>query len=143
MEDNLKKLVEKIEQIIPYVIATISRNNSEIVQDFPKCWWGIHGGRAHQSKIFLEGLLKLAQEIRYEVIDEWERQEKILHGTKEVLLEAHKIIKAMDKWNTDVEKMLGKAPNTGFERAGDILAQIDKVLKSIVKETEDKNEKQS
>lgn len=48
---------------------------------------------------------------------------------EEALLEADKIIRAMDRWNEDVEKIIGKVPNTGFERAKDVLGIIEEALK--------------
>ncbi len=55
-------------------------------------------------------------------------------GLREVLEKARVLIVNMDKWNTDVEKIIGKVPNTGFERAGDLIAEIDAALRQSAKE---------
>ena len=49
-------------------------------------------------------------------------------GLREALEKARGMIVAMDKWNTDVQTIIGKVPATGFERSGDILAEIDAAL---------------
>ena len=52
----------------------------------------------------------------------------IPEGLRAVLEKARVLIVNMDKWNTDVEKIVGRVPNTGFERAGDLVAEIDAAL---------------
>jgi Lar family restriction alleviation protein len=47
---------------------------------------------------------------------------------REALEKARTLIVAMDDWNKAVEKTIGKVPNTGFERAGYILADIRAAL---------------
>lgn len=72
-ETPLDYLISRIENIIPYVVATISYGNSKTFDGVPvgdysssdsKDWMLIHKGRAHQSTKQLEHLLKLAQEMK-------------------------------------------------------------------------------
>ena len=48
----------------------------------------------------------------------------------ELLKEARDLIAALDQWNKDVEAIIGRIPNTGFQGAGDLLRQIDAALEA-------------
>lgn len=49
-------------------------------------------------------------------------------NARELLKEAREIIAALAKWNKDVEAIIGKVPNTGFQNASDTLAKLDAYL---------------
>ena len=71
-EKKLVKLIERIENIVPYVVPTISPNNSFKVgkligahdPDDTAGWMAIHRGRAGSSVQQLESLLRLAKEYK-------------------------------------------------------------------------------
>ena len=46
----------------------------------------------------------------------------------ELLKEARELIVNMVQWNKDVEAIIGRVPNTGFQGASDLLARIDVAL---------------
>lgn len=63
--EDLKKLIEKIETIVPYVTATIDpRGGNTFHSEKRSEWIEVHGGRAGSSTNQLEHLLKLAREMK-------------------------------------------------------------------------------
>lgn len=56
--DELRKVAEAVRIVVPYVTATIARNNS-FKTEHPD-WIAIHGGRASSSEMQLESLLRAA-----------------------------------------------------------------------------------
>ena len=60
--NDLERLISQIECVVPYVTATIANGNTFPGSD-PE-WIEVHKGRAFSSNNQLEGLLKLAQEIK-------------------------------------------------------------------------------
>ena len=67
--DDLKKLIDRIEQIVPYVTATIGRGNGFAIHKMeghgdPKEWRAVHAGRAHSSEVQLDNLLREAREMK-------------------------------------------------------------------------------
>lgn len=55
-----KQLCDKIKTVVPYVLATINRNNCFSVKEKSE-WIEVHAGRAASSHRQLEHLLKLAE----------------------------------------------------------------------------------
>jgi hypothetical protein len=53
------------------------------------------------------------------------------------------MIKAMDQWNKDVEKIIGRIPKSGFEEAGNLRAEIDRVLKGVKESARNAGEAES
>lgn len=47
---------------------------------------------------------------------------------RELLKEARNILVAVDRWNHDVETIIGRIPSTGFEGCEKIIARIDTAL---------------
>ncbi len=67
--EQLDKLIERIEQIVPYVTATLGRGNTFTIQKMegygdPKDWVGVHAGRARSSEVQLDNLLKEARALK-------------------------------------------------------------------------------
>lgn len=65
MNENLQRLIASIESIVPYVTATLANGNT-----FPGSkpdWIEVHKGRASSSHAQLEGLLKMAREMKAEI----------------------------------------------------------------------------
>jgi hypothetical protein len=63
--DDLRALIARLETVLPYVIATLARNNGFIPEKLhggfhgdPWDWLAVHGGRASSSVTQLENLLE-------------------------------------------------------------------------------------
>jgi hypothetical protein len=61
--EALTKLIERVEQVVPYVLATLSPGNRIRVPDKPD-WVQVHKGRCFSSNNQLEILLREAQELK-------------------------------------------------------------------------------
>jgi hypothetical protein len=66
--EKLKLLIEKCEEILPYVLATLPYESQKLSKHDVKCddqeYVAIHGGRAISSTRQLDGLLKLVKELK-------------------------------------------------------------------------------
>jgi FtsZ-binding cell division protein ZapB len=86
--------------------------------------------RAERAETDVEKLKMDAEHLQYERDEAREANGRLVSAMEE----ARALIFAMDTWNEDVQKVIGRVPNTGFERAGDILAEIDAALAEARKE---------
>ncbi len=62
VEEDLQRLIERVEQVVPYVLATISYGNR--LQTEKPDWVRVHKGRADSSLAQLELLLSEARALK-------------------------------------------------------------------------------